>query len=173
MEQFFKFFIQDSKLPRWALIIVFICGAGVTFVAQPLLVNYLEEGRSANQRVAEARLQDFRKLSEESQRFNTLLQSFTLDIQNRKPVKDAVRQELLSSLVKQYDNIKQFRVYVDPEFESPMADYQDALTNLKKQLVDVRSEKDLDAFYVVLAQKQIKEKVILPALESAAGKRAS
>ena len=101
------------------------------------------------------------------------MQSFTSDILQDRPIDESVKRDMISSIVRQYDSIAQFRVYVPVELDPPMSRYQTSLTSLRATIIQTKSKKDLDAFYLTLAATQESRKAILPILEKIAGRKES
>lgn len=157
--------------PRW---VIWLFAAGTLIAGlliSPLINSLISTNEAQVNRIAEMRLEDYRSIAEETQKFNLMLQGFTLNIQQDKAVPEEQREAMISSLIKQYDSLTQFQVYIDDQsLRQPVSDYQTALVNLRSAIRATNSSTDLNNFYVSLADTLEKRKAVIPVLERTVGK---
>jgi hypothetical protein len=160
-----------EKTPRWVIWAAAILSLIVGLFVRPLIDSYISTNEAQANRIAQMRLEDYRSIAEETQNFNVMLQSFTRDIQQNKPVGDDRREAMVSSLIRQYDSLTQFRVYVDdPSLRKPVSEYQTSLISLRSKILETKSSKDLNDFYLSLADALEKRRLVIPVLEKTVGK---
>lgn len=162
----------QKKVPVWATAVLAFLSWAVPHFGAPYFQKILSIEVEDHNRVAQLRLEDYRKLTGEQQQFHQMLQAYTADLMNMKPANKEEKSQMTASLVRQYDDIRQFRVYIDPQYHQSLADYQSSLNELRKQLDKTNTKSDLNDFYLVFRRNVELAKALAPILEQAVGKGA-
>lgn len=139
--------------------------------AGPAATSYFSATEAQTNRIAQLRLEDYRAIDAENQNFDQMLDRFTHDINLGKAVDGERRRDMIASLIRQYDQLGQFQVYVqDTAAQEKIRSYRSSLLDLRRSILDTKTEQDLNNFYIVMHEALEKRKLATPVMAKAVGK---